>query len=73
MLLYGSSMGDGNAHSPHDLPVLLVGGGCGRLKGGRHLSVPIDTPFMNVGVSVLNKVDVHVDAVGDSAGPLSGL
>ena len=33
MLLYGASMGDGNLHLPHNLPVALIGGGCGQLQG----------------------------------------
>ena len=73
MLLYGAGMGDGDQHSPHNLPVLLVGNGCGQLKGGRHLQYPLDTPMMNLGVSVLDKVGVDVERVGDSTGGLSDL
>ena len=73
MLLYGAGMGDGDQHSPHNLPVLLVGNGCGQLKGGRHLQYPLDTPMMNLGVSLLGKVGVDVGRVGDSAGGLSNL
>ena len=36
VILYGASMSDGNRHDPHNLPILLVGGCGGRLKGGRH-------------------------------------
>ena len=39
-LLYGSGMSDGNIHIHHDLPTLLVGGGAGQIKGGRHLRYP---------------------------------
>ena len=39
-LLYGSGMSDGNNHNHHDLPTLLVGGGAGTIKGGRHLRYP---------------------------------
>jgi hypothetical protein len=73
MLLYGSGLGDGNSHSPHRLPVVLVGGGCGQLKGGRHVIAPIDTPMMNFGLSLLDKVSVELQSIGDSTGRLVDL
>ncbi len=72
ILLAGAGMGDGNEHSPHNLPIVLVGGG-GRLKGGRHLKYPLDTPMMNLGLSLLDKVGVEVDSLGDSTGRLNGV
>ncbi len=72
ILLYGAGMGDGGRHSPHNLPVLLVGGGAG-LEGNRHIAAPLDTPFMNVGVSLLHKIGVNVEQVGDSTGEIAGL
>ena len=73
MLIYGAAMGDGDQHTPIDLPVAIVGGGCGRLDGGRHLKYALNTPFMNFGLSLLDKVDVHVDRIADSTGRLSDL
>lgn len=73
MLLYGSGLGDGHLHSPHNLPVVLVGGGSGSLRGGRHLKAKIDTPMMNLGLSLLDKVGVELDSVGDSTGRLADL
>ena len=73
MMLYGSGMGDGDLHRHHDLPLVLVGGGCGQLQGGRHLKYPIDTPMMNLGLSMLEKIDVQIDRIGDSTGRLVGL
>ena len=73
MLLYGSGFGDGNIHWARNLNVVVVGGGCGTLHGGRHLVVPADTPLMNVGVSLLDKAGAHVERVGDSTGPLVDL
>lgn len=73
MVLYGSGLGDGNVHSPHNLPLMVVGGGRGRLKGGRHLQYPLDTPMMNLGVSILEKADVEVAKIGDSTGRLAEL
>lgn len=73
MLLYGAGMGDGDVHSPHDLPLVLVGGGCGTLEGGRHLKAVFDTPLMNLGLSMLDKAGIAAERFGDSTGTLSDL
>ena len=73
ILLYGAGMGDGNIHSPHELPTVLVGGGRGQLKGGRILVCPTDTPMMNLGLSLLDKVGVELEQIGDSSGRVLGL
>ncbi len=73
ILVYGAGMGDGDHHTPIDLPVVLVGGGCGQLKGGRHLKYALNTPFMNLGLTVLDKVGVHIDQIADSTGRLSNV
>ena len=73
ILLYGTGMGDGDHHTPYNLPVTLVGGGNGQLAGGRHLQYELDTPFMNLGVSLLDKVGARVDRVADSTGRLADL
>ena len=73
IMLYGTGMGDGDHHTPYNLPVTLVGGGCGTLEGGRHLKYELHTPFMNLGLSLLDKVGVQVDRIADSTGKLSDL
>ena len=76
MLLYGAGLSNSNIHSHIDLPVLLVGGGAGRLKGGRHLVCAHETPMTNLLLSMLDKVGVTPDRLGDSSGrlePLSGV
>ncbi len=73
MLLYGSGMSDGNRHDHHDLPTLLVGGGTGRLKGGRHLRYRKDTPISNLFLTLLDKLGVPAEKLGDSDGRLNGL
>ncbi len=74
ILVYGCPMGDGDTHAPTDLPVTIVGGGCGTLrKGGRHIRYKQDTPFMNAGVTLLDKLGVQVDKIGDSTGKLEEL
>ena len=73
MLLHGGGMGDGDQHSPHNLPLVLIGGANGQLKGGRVLEYPVDTPMMNLGLSMLDKVGVHLESLGDSTGRLTDL
>jgi len=73
LFLYGAGMGDGDRHTPLDMPVVLAGGACGQLKTGRHVRYPENTPFMNLCVTLLAKVDVMVDKLGDSTGMLTGL
>ena len=70
VIVYGSGMANPNQHDHNPLPILLAGGGAGRLQGGRHLRAAEDTPFANLFVSVLNKLDVRVDSFGDSTGAL---
>ena len=73
LFLYGAGMGDGDRHTPLDLPVVLAGGANGALTGGRHVRYPENTPFMNLCVTLLAKVDVAVDRLGDSTGLLTDL
>ena len=73
LFLYGAGMGDGDRHTPLDLPVVLAGGAHGELKGGRHVRYPEHTPFMNLCVTLLAKVGVTVDRLGDSTGVLADL
>jgi hypothetical protein len=73
MLLYGSSLSDGNKHTHIDLPVALIGGGGGKLKGGRHLRYPSETPMNNLLLSMLDKAGVPTETLGDSTGKLEHL
>lgn len=73
MVLYGAAFGDGNLHVPHNLPVALLGSGGGRLRAGRHVRAKFDTPLMNLGLSLLDKVGARVDRVGDSTGRLAAI
>ena len=73
IMMYGTGMGDGDHHTPYDLPVILVGGGSGQMKGGQHIRYPMHTPFMNLGLTLLDKVGVEVDSISDSTGLLTNL
>ncbi len=71
MILYGSSLSDGNEHNFDPLPVLLAGKAAGRLEGGRHIRHAAQTPMANLLLTMLDKLDVHVESLGDSTGLLS--
>ena len=73
MIVYGSSLADANAHTHHDLPICLVGGGVGQIKGGRHIRYPKDTPLNNLYLNLLDRAGVPVDNFGDSTGKLAYL
>ena len=75
ILMYGAGMSDSNAHSPYNLPVVLLGGGAGQLAGGRHVEYPERnrTPLANLHVSLLDKLGAPVERIGDSTGPLPRL
>jgi hypothetical protein len=70
MLVYGTGMGECNAHDPRNIPVLLAGGGCGQLKGGRHVKYAKETPLANLHLTLLDKLGIHMDRMGDSTGRL---
>ena len=73
VLVYGSSICDGNRHTHHDLPIVVVGGANGQVKGGRHIRYPQDTPLNNLLVNLLGKAGVQVPSFGDSTGVLAGV
>jgi hypothetical protein len=70
MLLYGSGLSNPDDHNHHDLPILLVGGGSGQLRGGRHVKYPLDTPLANLHMTLLDKMGVPVERLGDSTGKI---
>ena len=73
MVVYGASLGDSNAHTHDDLPTLLAGGGGGALRGGRHLRYPDGTPMTNLFLTLLDRLGVHRERVGDSTGRIAHL
>lgn len=71
LLLHGAGMGDGNLHRHSDLPCAMVGRLGGRIRSGQHVACDPGTPMTNLLVTLLDKVGVHVDAIGDSTGRLT--
>ena len=73
MILYGAGLSNSQRHSGDDLPLLVMGGGSGRLQTGRHLkySESDDPTIANLLVGLMDKMDVPVERVGGSTGRLS--
>ena len=66
MVLHGSGMCNGNLHDHKNLPLVLLGGGAGRLRGGRHIKYAEMTPMANLLLGLLDKAGVPADRFGDS-------
>ena len=73
MILFASALSDGNSHNPHKLPLVLAGGGGGRIDTGQHLAFSEDSPLANLYVSMLDAFGAPVERFADSTGPLQGL
>jgi hypothetical protein len=73
ILLFGSNMSNSNAHNHYPLPNLVIGGGAGTLKGGRHLKYPDHTPMTNLLITMLDKAGVKMEKLGDSTGMMGDL
>jgi hypothetical protein len=68
LVMYGSPMGNSNAHDHIALPVFIAGGGAGRYQGNRHIVSAPHTPLANFFMTVAEKEDVHLSSFGDSTG-----
>ncbi|HWL61655.1 MAG TPA: DUF1552 domain-containing protein [Steroidobacteraceae bacterium] len=66
ILVFGSNMSDSNAHNHFPLPMAIVGGGAGKLKGNRHLRYPDKTPIANMHLTILDRIGVPMESFGDS-------
>lgn len=73
MIVYGSGIGDGNRHNHDNLPILLVGRAGGKLRTGKHLRYPKETPLTNLYLSMLDLFGVPTEKLGDSTGKLQYL
>ncbi|HEY8509634.1 MAG TPA: DUF1552 domain-containing protein, partial [Steroidobacteraceae bacterium] len=71
LFLYGSNMSNSNIHNQYPLPTVLVGGACGKVRGGQHIHFAERTPLANVLLTMLQRVGVPIEKVGDSTGPVA--
>ena len=70
LVLYGSPMGDGSVHNHLRVPLFLAGHANGQFKGNHHLLCADGTPMANVMLTVLRRLGVDIDSIGDSTGEL---
>jgi hypothetical protein len=73
IFLYGSNMSNSDKHNGHPLPTIVVGGGGGKLSGGKHIEPADPTPLANVHLSILRKIGVERETFGDSTGTIAGI
>ena len=69
VILYGSAISEGNRHDIRNLPILLAGGGAGRITSGRHIKYEDRTQRLtNLQLTLLNMLGVPTEEFGDSTG-----
>ena len=74
LILYGSNLSNPTAHSQRDLPIVVAGGAAGRVMGDRYIRLPGDaTPLTNLYLTLLDKVGVPTEKLGDSTGRFNRL
>lgn len=73
MIVYGSGISDANRHSHHDLPIVVAGKANGTIDTGRHIDLGEEVPLNNLFLSMLDRMDAGVTAIGDSSGRLKEL
>jgi hypothetical protein len=73
LYLYGSGMGDSDAHDHTNLPILVAGGAAGKMRGGRHIKYDTPVPLANLHLTLLNKVGVPLETFADSNGKVETL
>jgi hypothetical protein len=71
MVFYGGGMYNSDQHDTHNLPLLLAGGGSGQLHGGCHIRFKEGTPLANLHLTLLGKLGVPEERLGDSTGELT--
>jgi hypothetical protein len=70
MILFGSSISDGNRHDPNNLPIVVAGGGGGAFKTGQHIASEKGTPLCNLYLTMLGAMGVPAKSFGDSNGTI---
>ena len=69
----GSGMGNPDAHTHSNLPILVAGGGSGKIRGGQHINYANPTPLANLYLTLLDRMGIDADSFGDSIGKVSEL
>ncbi len=71
--MYGSGMGDPDAHDHSNLPILVAGGAAGNMRGGQHIRYKDPTPLANLHLTLLNKAGVPIETFADASGRVEDL
>jgi hypothetical protein len=70
LMVYGAGMGDGDVHSQWNIPVAVIGGAGGKVRGGRHIQYKQGTPMCNLHVAMLNRLGIPAETFGRANGEL---
>jgi hypothetical protein len=73
MIVYGSGISDGDRHNHDDLPIILAGGGGGRIRSGRHIRYENGTPLCNLYLWMMHQMGAQAEQFGDSSGQIDRL
>ncbi|ELP34871.1 DUF1552 domain-containing protein [Rhodopirellula baltica] len=73
LYMYGSGMGDPDAHDHSNLPILVAGGAAENMRGNRHFRFKDPEPLSNLHLTLLNKVGVPLESFADSTGTVDDL
>lgn len=73
MIVYGSGISDGDRHNHDNLPILIAGGGGGRIRTGRHIQYDNGTPLCNLYLWMMQQMGAKASSFGDSDGVVDQL
>ena len=68
LIAFGAGMSDGQAHNSYPLPLAMIGGAGGRVKGDRFIVAPEWTPVANLWLGVGGMFGLQMDRFGESTG-----
>jgi hypothetical protein len=70
LIFYGSAMANSNVHGHKRVPAVIAGHAGGAIKGNLHVRCKEGTPQANILLTMMNKLGMNLDYVGDSTGPI---
>jgi len=73
MVVYCGGLSDANKHSHNNLPAIVAGRCGGSLQAGQHVALSQPVPMTNLYLSLLQRMGLPVERIGDSTGALSGV
>ena len=68
LILWGSGIKHGDYHSLTDLPLVLAGGGGGKVNLGRHVRYPKSQPYANLLLTLMTIMGTPPESIGDATG-----